>query len=410
MMTDAIIERAEILIQQKKYPEAEQMLKNALASAPHDVYALTLLAEVYLQLDQADRALELSQNALGLAPDLPHLYDVQARALMHRDRYDEAEASIARAVELDPSQAEYPATWAWLKLDRKQYAEALRLANQALELNPENLLALNLRSTAQLKLNDQSGSFATIAGALRHDPNNAFTHANYGWGLLENGQPKQALEHFKEALKIDPSFELAQAGMAEALKAHNWMYRWYLKYSFWLGNLTSKYQWGVIIGFYLLSRVARAVPALTPLAILLAVVAFSTWIIRPIGNLLLRFNKYGRHLLDQEEIRSSNFVAASLGLGLVGGLLFLGFGHPGFLVWGTFGLAMMLPCGSLFAKTKSRWLLPAFTAGLAVVGLGAIALTFATGVPFNILAGIFLLGFVGFQWVANFLTISKQNK
>ena len=120
---------------------------------------------------------------------------------------------------------------------------------------------------------------------------------------------KKALEHFKEALTNDPTFKYAQAGMMQALKATNPIYRLFLKYSFWMNNLTAKYQWGVIIGFYLgfkaLKTIARnneaLQPYLTPLIIALALVAFSTWVIAPISNLFLRFNKYGQLLLDKKE-------------------------------------------------------------------------------------------------------------
>ena len=87
------------------------------------------------------------------------------------------------------------------KLSRKKYEEALEIANEALEIDAENILALNTRSTSLLKLNRKEESFETIEGALREDPNNAYTHANFGWGLLEKGDHKKALEHFREALK-----------------------------------------------------------------------------------------------------------------------------------------------------------------------------------------------------------------
>ncbi|MCH5600269.1 hypothetical protein [Niabella ginsengisoli] len=64
------------------------------------------------------------------------------------------------------------------------------MADKALEIDAENLLGLNMRSSALVKLNRKEESFETIEGALRNDPNNAYTHANYGWGLLENGNAK----------------------------------------------------------------------------------------------------------------------------------------------------------------------------------------------------------------------------
>src|SRR5690606_2150752 len=111
---------------------------------------------------------------------------------------------------------------------------------------------------ALIKLDRSEESFETIEGALREDPNNAFTHANYGWGLLEKGNHTKAMEHFKEALSHSPNLDYAQAGMLEAIKATNPIYRLFLKYAFWMGNMAAKFQWGFIIAFYILFRVIRS--------------------------------------------------------------------------------------------------------------------------------------------------------
>ena len=123
----------------------------------------------------------------------------------------------------------------------EKYEDALNLANEGLERDPENILALNIRSSALIKLDRKEDAFTTIEGALAHDPNNAYTHSNYGWGLLEKGNHKKALQHFREALKHDPTLVQAQAGMAEALKANYVFYRLFLRYAFFMSNLTAKY-------------------------------------------------------------------------------------------------------------------------------------------------------------------------
>ena len=44
----------------------------------------------------------------------------------------------------------------------------------------------------------------TIDKALAEDPENADTHANYGYAYLHQGDHLKALEHYKMALQIDP--------------------------------------------------------------------------------------------------------------------------------------------------------------------------------------------------------------
>jgi tetratricopeptide (TPR) repeat protein len=417
MAEDNRLSKVEILIQQKKFAQAESILSELLRESSNDIHFLSLLAEVYLQQEKLDNANNIIDNAIGLSPGSPHLFYTKSRIAIQRGKLAEAENFINQAIELDPHDADYFALFANIKLARKQFNEALILANRALEIDAENLLALNTRSTALNKLNRSEESFQTIEGALREDPNNAFTHANYGWSLLEKGNHKKALEHFKEALTSDPTFEYAQSGMIEALKATNPVYRVFLKYSFWMSNLTAKYQWAVIIGFYLVSRALKTFasnndalePYLVPLTIALALIAFSTWVITPISNLFLRFNKYGKVLLGKKEKMSSNFVAVSMGIFLAGLVLFFALSDEKMLTIAVFGFAMMLPLGTMFSPSRNKYGLLIYAIGLAAVGLIAIGLTFSSGEMFNAMTLIFIFGFAGFQWAANYMIIKEDN-
>lgn len=417
-MEDNRLSKVDILIQNKRFGEAEKVLNELLSKDSNNIHFLSLLAEVHFQQNKFETATRIILNAIGISPNTPHLFFIKSRIAIQQDNLEEAEQNIYHAIQLDSYDADYFALLANIKLGRKQFNDALEIANQALEIDAENLLALNTRSTALNKLNRSEESFETIEGALREDPNNAYTHANYGWGLLENGNHKKALEHFKEALKNDPTYEYAQSGMLEALKAANPVYRIFLKYSFWMSNLTAKYRWGVILGFYLgftsLKRIAsnntELQPYLIPLIVALALVAFSTWVIAPIGNLFLRFNKYGQLLLDKKEKISSNFVALSLGLTVIGILLYFLLSAEKMLIIAAFGFSMMLPLGTMLSPSKNKYGLLIYTITLAAVGLIAIGLSFSTGEIFNLLTVIYIFGFVGFQWIANYMLIKEDSE
>jgi tetratricopeptide (TPR) repeat protein len=416
-MTDYSLSKVGILIQQKKYEAAEKILRQLLAQEPTNIHYLALLAELNLQQDRLDKAESIVDDAIGLSPDTAHLYFIKSRIDIQKDKYDDAEKNIWQSIKLDPFTADYYAWLSNIKLARKQYDEALELANRALEIDPEDLLALNVRSTVLMKQNRKEESFETIEGALRHDPNNAYTHANYGWSLLEKGDHKKALKHFKEALKNNPNFAYAQKGMMEALKASNPVYRMFLKYAFWMGNLTAKYQWGVILGFYFGMRALRALanvnealqPFLMPLIIVLSLFAFSTWIIKPISNLFLRFNQYGKFLLDKKEKMSSNFVAVSLAVFLGGLLLYILLSDERYLYVAVYGFAMMVPLSVMFEPSKYNSLL-IYSIAMAVVGVMALGAAFSNNAAFDTLASIFLIGFIAFQFLVNFVMIRRNNR
>ena len=412
-----MIDRAQILIQQNRYQDAEKILKDALKESPENITVLYLLAEVNIHQNQTAEAEKLIDLAIGLAPYFSHLFYIKARVKLQEGNVLAAEESIQEAIHIDPEQAHYFSLWSSLKLRQKKYQEALELADHALTIDAEDILGLNIRSTALLKLNRKEESYQTIEGALREDPNNSYTHANYGWNLLEKGETKQALVHFGEALKNDPTNGSAKIGMVEALKANNLIYRWFLKYSFWIGNLTQKNQWVTIIGIYIIFRVIRYIadasenlqPVLYPLLGILALMAFSTWVITPISNLFLRFNKFGRHLLSKKEILSSNFVAGSVlvfAIGLMGYFLQV---EEKYLALAVFGFSMMIPLSTMFLPSKYKNALLIYTVILFLVGMAALVEIFTRGENFSVYVPIYFFGLIAFQWVANFILIKQGN-
>ncbi|HUP11201.1 MAG TPA: tetratricopeptide repeat protein [Niastella sp.] len=417
-MTEHSLSKVGILIQQKKYDAAEKILRQLLAQEPTNIHYLALLAELNLQQDRIDKAESIIDDAIGLSPDTAHLYFLKSRIDIQKDKYDEAEKSIQQSISLDPYTADYFAWLANIKLARKQYEESLSLANQALEIDPEDLLALNVRSTVLIKLNRKEESFQTIEGALRQDPNNAYTHANYGWGLLEKGDHKKALKHFKEALKNNPNYDYAQKGMLEALKAKYFIYRLFLRYAFWIGNLSAKYQWGVILGLYFGTRALNALaksnpemePFLFPVIMVLTIFAFSTWVIRPLSNLFLRFNAYGKFLLNRQEKISSNFVAISLAIFLAGLLSYVFLGDDRYIFVAAYGFAMMVPISVMFVPSKYNAFM-IYTIAMGVIGLAALGAAFSNNPAlFDNLATVFLVGFIAFQFLANVLIIRSTNR
>ena len=417
-MNDKIFSRAQILMQQNRFAEAKDELSSLLASDPNNPLVLGMYAEVMIALGEHNAAMETIDRAIGIAPDGAWLFYIKSRIFVLKGKYDDSEKMIQMAIDLDSSDADFFSLWASIKLARKKFQEALDLANQALDLDAENINALNTRSTALMKLNRKEESFSTIEGALQEDPNNAYTHANYGWSLLEKGDPKKALEHFKEALKNDPSLDMAKAGMMEALKAKYFVYKLFLQYAFFMGKLSAKYQWGIILGLYflvkLLNMAARENPSLQPFIYpiigLYSLFAISSWIITPISNLFLRLNPYGRHLLTREQTLSSNYVGISAGISIVGFLGYVATQNLGFLSLGISGLIMMMPFSVMFAPAKYKWAVKAYVWGLVFFGFVANFGAFAYGEIVNTFSLVFFVGIIAFQWIANFLLIRGDNR
>lgn len=407
-MVDQLIERAAILFEQKRYTDAEKIISEVLAAEPQNLDCLQMLAEIKIQNDEYANALKIIDNAIGQHPDYDVLFYTKSRILFALEKIDEALKTIDNAIELDPNDTNNYAFKGHILNVQKKFEDGLSFANMALEIDPSNVFALNVRSTALLKLNRKEDSFTTIEGALNEDPNNSYTHANYGWGLLEKGDVDKSLTHFSEALKQNPNNEYAQSGMAEALKSKYLIYKWFLKYAFWMESMSSKNQWVFIIGFYIGTKILRAIaksneflqPYLTPIIILLAIFAFSTWVLVPISNLLFRLNKYGKHLLTSEEIKSSNMVGVS-SLIMFLGLITLIFNTDLGTLLIAFGFSMMVPLGKFYEKPILFF--KSYAVGMALIGITALITYFITNEMFNTFSFIYLISFIAYQWLANFM-------
>lgn len=412
-MNNPAIERSRQLIDLKRYSEAETQLVHVLASEPNHIEALILMSVCMSSQEKYKEAKSFIKSAVALQPDYDYALFLYALYSFQTDDLNEAQKHLSSAISFNPQEAEYFGLMALILAQKKDWSKSLNAANQGLGINAENLTCLNARSTALFKLNRKEDAFKTISEALNQDPENDATHTNLGWGVLEKGSPANALEHFREALKINPQNQNAKAGMVEALKARYWIYRVFLRYAFWVSNFNKKGQWLVLIGMYLGFRVLRSIaetnptlaPFLFPMIYLYFTFAISTWIVAPLSNLFLRFNIYGRYALTEDEINSSNFVAFSLGLAFIGLSLFVfnsSFGLPLII----FGVGMMIPLSSMLNPTKSghRKILIGYSILLAAIATLEITLIAVSGQQ-SLLGIIFVFGVFAYQWLVNAFSI-----
>ena len=429
---NANLERALLLYQQSRHELAEAELRQSLATEPHDSYAHALLALCLAHREKFQEATSEAHQAIHLKPDFSFAHFAHARVLFERNRFDEAKSAIEEAIRLDCADADYFSLLASIHCQEHRWREALKAAEQGLEFDPEHVGCTNLRAIAMVKLGRRAEAGATIDAALAKNPESALTHANQGWTLLEKGKPKEALHHFREALRLDPENEWARQGIVEALKARNFIYALMLKYFLWMSRFSRRGQWGIIIGAFVGNRIlavlASSVPALgpwlMPVRILYVCFALMTWMAYPFFNLLLRLNRFGRLVLSREQTVASNWFGLCLLCALIAlvGCFFRGFDSPWVIGALVFGL-LLLPVSAVF-KCPPGWprnTMAGLTLGLLLLGAGALvffgAATFQNTSEAKLslsagagLFGLFLLGAICSTWIANFLVTQRPRR
>ncbi|MCE9534675.1 MAG: tetratricopeptide repeat protein [Planctomycetes bacterium] len=372
-------ERAQLLFQQSRFDHAEESLRRSLAADPDHAWSHALLALCLLHSKEYQEATAEAERAIGASPDLPVAHYALASVFLARNRPEDAEKVAKQAVELNPYDADLHQLLGATYMELRRWPSALEEAEEGLRLDAEHSGCANLKAMALVKLGRKEEASLMMEGVLARDPEDAYSHANQGWTALHESDPQKALIHFREALRLDPTLEFAQAGMVEALKARYWIYRQMLRWFLWMESIGQKWQWGIILLIFFGTKFVRQAAdnnpnlgmVLWPIYGVLVGFAVMTWLANPLFNLMLRLNRFGKHILTSDQKWGANAVGLCL-------LLALGMLAYGLIEDDLIAVYMAIACGvyllvlaALFQVPKG---LPRYGMAVAAVVLAGIAI------------------------------------
>ena len=403
-----------MLLSQGRPELAEKELRQALVSQPNDSNCHALLAICLLERKQYTDATDEAAQAIHLAPDNSFSHYVMAEVMYHRNRYEESRQAVDVAIGLDPYDPDYFALAAAIDLEQKNWKAALKSAKQGLEVQPDHVRCINLRAMALTKLGRTDEAKHSIDVALLNAPEDSYTHANQGWTLLNQSKPTDAMNHFKEALRLDPNSEFARAGIVEAMKARNIIYRWLLQGFLLLSRYSGRVQLLIILGLLFGQRalvmLTDSFPILQPLTpfIIIAYIGliWLSWCGTMLFNLVLRFDNFDRLVLSAKERMQSNIVAVYL-------LVAIGWLTAGILTGDVYLMMMtapfliaMIPLNGAFAaqNTTLFWIMTSATVVATLLAIQA-------GIPSIATEDAFLnsLRISGYSTWASLLFIGANN-
>lgn len=406
------IERARLLLKQKRYKDAEAEAALVLQHNPNDVDALQIIGHCRLDNRQTDEAIRLFQQCIGIDASDDYLYYLLAFAWYQKNKMDKSLHFLLQAISLFPYHAGYFSLQANIYITQKKYQLALEAANKGLSINAKDVSCLNARSKAQLRLNHKEAAFSTMQEALQLDPEDAHTHINYGWAFLEKNKHKEALQHFREALRLNPNSQYAKNGLKTALKCNLPFYRWLLQYQLWISQQSRFLRFGFILGIWFIVQLTvgndeaghTSISSMVIIGVYLLLVLFS-WLGNTLANLYLLCSRYGRYVLDTGEKWSALLVAASFivaSVFCVSGLL-----YNEQLLWN----AAITASFSIIFNVLPMPLQP-FRGGkkavllqlLLLTGMLAIAATWINEDMAMVLRTIYLLALVACMWAGSLLS------
>jgi len=131
-----------------RLPEAEQIYRQILSTAPQHSDAWHLLGVMAYQVGKYAAAIELSGRAVALQPSIAAYHANLGEAYRASGDLAKAEPALLRAIELDPNQPEVRNNYALLLQTAGRAADSLAMLERALQLNPNYPEAHNNRGLA----------------------------------------------------------------------------------------------------------------------------------------------------------------------------------------------------------------------------------------------------------------------
>jgi tetratricopeptide (TPR) repeat protein len=418
MNTDAVIQRAVLLIEQNRYPMAKELLLQALAEEPDHARAHSWLALCHSQdRDQLSDATREAERAVFLAPDDYFTHYVLATIWETRNKIDKALASINEAISLEPSSAPAFAVRSRLYFNKKNWKAALESAEEGLECDPEDDSLQGLRTIALERLGRIGDAREQAEQARQQDPDSSWAHTTLAYTLLRQGDYRGAQKSFAEALRLSPNNDMARSGMMQALNSSNFLYRWMFQCMNSISRMSSRTQWILIIGLWLGMRLLDSlakdrpwlIPWVLPLTLVYLLFVMMTWIMEPLFNTMLRFHSFGKFLLSAKERWASNLIAGALAISLVFAIVAaVGNGDVTVAILPVLtGIYLLIPLVVPF-RCRAKWTV--IVATVIATGFGLLYLAINVAISFQMLLvlllqiymfGILIYCFIG-QWLVKF--------
>ncbi len=222
------------LLAEKKFTEAEAVLRDLTARVPQRAMPWFLLGRVRHALGDTDAAIDFLRKAATLDPTMMPAHNDLGILLQGRGELDAAEACYRRALEIAPRFAEAMSNLGAVLAERGRLEQATAWYSRAIAECDDLPDAHNNLGAALVKLDraDEAEGLHRRAIALR--PDFADAHYNLGVALHDQGRFDEALASYEDALRLNPdnvdahwnrAFVLLLKGdFAAGWREHEW--RW----------------------------------------------------------------------------------------------------------------------------------------------------------------------------------------
>lgn len=202
----ALGNRADCLLEQGRYGEAEADLDRALAVKPEEVALQFKRGECRMAQRNFSGALDDFTLAARLAPHRPDVWMRRGDCLAALSRFQDAAADYTVALERAPRDAGLAARRAAAWEAAGDLNAALADYARALDLDPDDFRRWYDRGMIYLMLGQPTAAAADFDQALKRDSRRPEIRMGRGLAYEMAGDDGRALREYEQALALDPDF------------------------------------------------------------------------------------------------------------------------------------------------------------------------------------------------------------
>jgi protein O-GlcNAc transferase len=213
---EALCNLGTLLIEEKRFPEAETLLRLALSFESDFAGATAALARLLSELGRVEEAIEALRRTVQLSPNDHGAFNTLGATLAGQRCFSESEQMLRRALELEPDFTAALTNLGNVLMESGRLGEAEAPLRHALEVDANSWgaaysLALLLKHTRRI---DECEAVSRRALVLM--PDMAACHVGLGNALLAkgSGDVHEALNCFRRAVELDPDCRIAHTNLA----------------------------------------------------------------------------------------------------------------------------------------------------------------------------------------------------
>jgi len=204
----ASLAQARMLMQQRRFTEADRLLRPLIAADPHAAEPRYLLAYALIREDKpADSLHEYTQAAALRSPNAAELRDVALAYVLLNDLPD-ADRWLTRSLSMDSHDADTWYDMGRLRYTQGRYGDAAACFQKTLSLNPRSMKAENNLGLAYEALNRNDDALAAYRNAVawqKNDPSPSEQPLlNLAILLLHRNQLSEAQQLLEQAAALAP--------------------------------------------------------------------------------------------------------------------------------------------------------------------------------------------------------------